>query len=154
MKKVMFISSCGGHLTELLSIDKIFKYYNYILVTEKNSISKNLSNKYNIEYLMCGSRNEPLKYPIVVLVNIIKSLYLFFKHNPKLIYTTGTHTCVPMCLIAKLFRRKIIYVEVFDRIDNPTLTLRILKNVATTIVVQHEEMLEKFPKAKYFGGVF
>ena len=154
MNKVMFISSCGGHLTELLNIEKIFKYYDYVLVTEKNSISKTLSNKYNVEYLMCGSRNELFKYPIVVIVNVIKSLYLFFKHNPKLIYTTGTHTCVPICLIAKLFKRKIIYVEVFDRIDNPTLTLRILKNIATTIIVQHKEMLGKFPNAKYFGGVF
>lgn len=154
MKKVMFISSCGGHLTELLSIDKIFKYYDYILVTEKNSISKKLKSKYNIEYLMCGSRNEPLIYPLVIIVNIIKSLYLFFKYKPELIYTTGTHTCVPMCLIGKLFKRKIIYVEVFDRIDNPTLTLRILKNIATTIVVQHKEMLEQFPNAVYYGGVF
>ena len=154
MKKVMFISSCGGHLTELLSIEKIFKYYNYILVTEKNSISKKLKDKYNIEYLMCGSRNEPFKYPLVILVNIIKSLYLFFKHKPELIYTTGTHTCVPMCLIAHLFKKKIIYVEVFDRIDNPTLTLRLLKNIADTIIVQHKEMLKQFPNAIYFGGVF
>ena len=48
----------------------------------------------------------------------------------------------------------LLCVEVFDRIDNPTLTLRLLKNIADTIIVQHKEMLEKFPNAKYFGGVF
>jgi UDP-N-acetylglucosamine:LPS N-acetylglucosamine transferase len=154
MKKVMFISSCGGHLTELLSIEKIFKYYDYVLVTEKNQIVKELEDKYNLEYLVCGSRNELFRYFFVIIINIIKSVYLFFKYNPSLIYTTGTHTCVPMCIIAKVFRRKIIYVEVFDRIDNPTLTLRLLKNIADTIIVQHKEMLEKFPNAKYFGGVF
>ena len=32
MKKVMFISSVGGHLTQLLELKTIFKDYNYVLV--------------------------------------------------------------------------------------------------------------------------
>ena len=36
MKRVMFISSVGGHLTQLLELKSLFKDYNYVLVTEKN----------------------------------------------------------------------------------------------------------------------
>ena len=33
-KNIMFISSTGGHLTELLELDKIIKNSNYSLITE------------------------------------------------------------------------------------------------------------------------
>lgn len=36
MKKVMFISSMGGHLTELMQLKSIFKDYDYKIITEKH----------------------------------------------------------------------------------------------------------------------
>ena len=46
MKKVMFIASMGGHLTELLQMKKLFKYYDYMLVTEKHKSTINLKEDY------------------------------------------------------------------------------------------------------------
>lgn len=153
-KKVMFICSAGGHLTEMLKIDRLFKKYDYVLVTEKNDISIKLKDKYNIDYLMYGSRYYPFKYIFVFSYNFFKSIYLFFKYKPDLVYTTGAHTCVVMCYIAKLFKKKIIFVEVFDRINNPTLSGRMVHRIADTFIVQHEEMLEKYEHSKYIGGVY
>ncbi len=154
MKKVMFICSAGGHLTEILKMDKLMKKYNYVLVTEKNKISRNLKNKYNMDFLMYGSRYYPFKYIFVFTYNFFKSIYLFFKHNPDLVFTTGAHTCVVMCYLAKLFKRKVIFVEVFDRIDNPTLSGRMVHKIADTFIVQHEEMLSKYKGSKYIGGIY
>ena len=153
-KKVMFICSAGGHLTEMLKIDILFKKYDYVLVTEKNDISIKLKDKYNIDYLMYGSRYYPFKYIFVFSCNFLRSMYLFFKYKPDLVYTTGAHTCVVMCYIAKLFKKKIIFVEVFDRINNPTLSGRMVHRIADTFIVQHEEMLEKYEHSKYIGGVY
>lgn len=153
-KKVMFICSAGGHLTEMLKIDILFKKYDYVLVTEKNDISIKLKDKYNIDYLMYGSRYYPFKYIFVFSYNFLRSMYLFFKYKPDLVYTTGAHTCVVMCYIAKLFKKKIIFVEVFDRINNPTLSGRMVHRIADTFIVQHEEMLEKYEHSKYIGGVY
>lgn len=153
-KKVMFICSAGGHLTEMLKIDRLFKKYDYVLVTEKNDISIKLKDKYNVDYLMYGSRYYPFKYIFVFSYNFLKSIYLFLKYKPDLVYTTGAHTCVVMCYIAKLFKKKIIFVEVFDRINNPTLSGRMVHRIADTFIVQHEEMLEKYEHSKYIGGVY
>lgn len=150
----MFICSAGGHLTEMLKIESLFKKYNYVLVTEKNSISLNLKNQYNIEYLMYGSRYYPFKYFFVFIFNFFKSLYLFFKYMPDLIYTTGAHTCVVMCYLAKMFKKKVVFVEVFDRIYSPTLSGRMVHKIADLFIVQHEELLEKYDNAKYIGGVY
>ncbi len=150
----MFIASTGGHLAEILKVKKLFKKYSYILVTEKNSLSINLQNEYNIEFLKLGSKVNIIKYIPVCFVNIFKSLYLYFKYSPKVIYTTGAHTCVPLCIIGHFFKTKIIFIEVFDRIDNPSLTARIVYKFSDVFIVQHKEMLKVFPKAKYIGGVY
>ena len=34
-KKVMFIASTGGHLSELLQLSPLFEKYDYTIVTEK-----------------------------------------------------------------------------------------------------------------------
>lgn len=36
MKKVLFIASSGGHLSELMQLEKMFKNYDSYLVTEKS----------------------------------------------------------------------------------------------------------------------
>ena len=42
MKKVLFISSSGGHLAELLQMKELFQYYQSYLVTEKDSSTKKM----------------------------------------------------------------------------------------------------------------
>ena len=59
-----------------------------------------------------------------------------------------------MCYVAKLFRRKVIFVEVFDRVNNPTLSGRLVYPIADLFFVQHKELLEKYPNAKYIGGIY
>ncbi len=153
-KKVMFICSVGGHLTQMLQMKKIFNEYDYVLITEKTDVTKEMKDKYNIEYLVYGSRNYLFSYIFKFSFNIIKSLILFIKYRPKTIITTGTHTAVPMCYIGKLFRRKIIYIESFAKRTSPTLSGKMVYPIADIFIVQWESMLSIYPKAKYFGPIY
>ena len=38
-KRVLFISSTGGHLDELMQLKPMFEKYNYYIVTEKTQIT-------------------------------------------------------------------------------------------------------------------
>lgn len=154
MKKVMFISSVGGHLTQLLELKKLFKEYDYVLVTEKTDVTKDMKDKYNMEYLVYGSREYLFAYIFKFSYNIMKSLYLFIKYRPNVIVTTGAHTSVPMCYIGRLFGRKVIFIESYAKRTSPTLSGRLVYPIATTFIVQWETMLEHYPKAKYFGGIY
>ena len=86
--------------------------------------------------------------------NIFKSLYLFIKYRPKVVVTTGTHTAVPMCYIARLFGRKVIFIESFAKRNSPTMAGKMVYPIATTFVVQWESMLEFYPKAEYWGWIY
>ena len=155
MKKVMFISSMGGHLNELLMLNKLFDKYEYKLITEKNKSTKYLKNNYkNVSYLLYCTKKTFILYPFVLLINCFISLYHFIKFKPDFVVTTGTHTAGPMCCIAKLFGKKVIYIETFANIRTKTVTGRLIYHFADLFVVQWESMLEIYPKAIYAGAIF
>ncbi len=155
MKKVMFISSTGGHFNELMKLEPLFKNYKVTVVTESSSNKKKLKNeykKYNIHFLLKKS-----KYRVVSLfnlfINCFISLFYFIKYRPKYIVTTGAHTAGPMCCIGKIFRSKIIFIETMANINTPTKTGRIIYKFADLFIVQWEEMLKVYPNAVYGGWI-
>ena len=154
MVKVMFISSKGGHLSELKQLD--FEEYDYSVVTEKSESDKDLKEKYGNRayFLLYGTRRTPIRYFFILLFNFFKSLFLFLKIRPKVVVTTGTHTAVPMCYIAKMFRAKVIWIETFANRNTKTLAGRLVYPIADTFVVQWEEMKKIYPKAKYWGWIY
>jgi UDP-N-acetylglucosamine:LPS N-acetylglucosamine transferase len=155
MKKVMFISSTGGHFNELMKLEPLFKNYKVTVVTESSSNKKKLKNeykKYNIHFLLKKS-----KYRVVSLfnlfINCFISLFYFIKYRPKYIVTTGAHTAGPMCCIGKIFGSKIIFIETMANINTPTKTGRIIYKFADLFIVQWEEMLKVYPNAVYGGWI-
>ena len=45
MKKVLFISSTGGHFSELLQLKPLFKKYDSYIITEKDKTNENLKKR-------------------------------------------------------------------------------------------------------------
>lgn len=151
MKKVIFVSSSGGHLTELLRLDKLFKEYEYLLVTEKTDITDKLKDKYNVDFLKYGSRHYFFKYIYVFTYNIFKSIKIIMKFKPNTIVTTGAHTGGIMCYIAKLFGAKIIYIESLAKTKSLSVTGKSVYLFADKFYVQWEELTKKYKKAEYLG---
>ena len=127
-KKVLFISSTGGHFTELMSLSPLFEKYDYTIITEKDKTSENLKEKFGkkLYFLPYGTRSKLFTYIFKYLYLCIKTVYLYFKIRPKVIVTTGTHTAGPMCILGKIFGSKIIYIETFANIDKKTATGKII----------------------------
>ena len=149
MKKVLFISSTGGHFMELMKLEPIFFEYNFYIITEKDCTTEFLKKKFKnrVSYLPYCTRSKIFSYIFIYLFLIIKSIILYLKIRPEYIVTTGTHTSVPMCFFAKIFRKKIIYIETYANISKKTLTGRILYPIADLFVVQWKEMKRLYPKA-------
>lgn len=155
MKKVMFISSTGGHLSELLALDPLIKKYDSYIITEKTKTNLNLRKKYKkVDFLIYGSKSNMLVYPFKLIANCFKSLFFYLKFRPKVIITTGAHTAGPMCCIGKILGSKIVYIETFANMETKTATGRIIYKFADMFIVQWESMLELYPKAKYGGWIF
>jgi len=155
MKKVLFISSTGGHLNELLQLKPLMEKYDSYIITEKTKSNLSLKNKFkNVYYLVYGTKKNLFIYIFKFSFNIIKSLYYYIKIRPSVVITTGTHTAVPMCYIAKLFGSKVIFIETFANSKTKTVAGRIVYPIADTFIVQWESMLELYPKAVLGGWIY
>lgn len=154
MKKVLFISSDGGHLDELMKLG--FEKYDYKIVTEKTEYNESLSEKYgeNIEFLRYGTRKNLFKYIFIFFNNICKSYRILKKFNPEVIVSTGTHTAIPMCFLAKLHKKKVVWIETFANKNTKTLAGKIIYKFTDVFIVQWEEMLKLYPKAKFLGPIY
>ncbi|HOO68384.1 MAG TPA: PssD/Cps14F family polysaccharide biosynthesis glycosyltransferase, partial [Bacilli bacterium] len=154
--KVMFISSTGGHLSEMLQLKSMFKKYDYHIVTERTKVNMDLLKKYpnKVSFLVYGSKSHPLIYPFKLLINCFISLFIYIKFRLNVIITTGAHTAGPMCCIGKIFGSKIIFIETFANINTKTITGRIIYWFADLFIVQWESMLELYPKAIFGGWIY
>ena len=155
-KNVMFISSTGGHLNEMLQLKELFEKYDYYIVTEKTKSNLNLKNKYKnkVSFLVYGTKDHMLIYPFKLIYNTFKSLFIYLKVHPDYIVTTGAHTAGPMCCIGKLLVSRIIYIETFANITTKTVTGKCLYPIADKFIVQWESMLKLYPEAVYGGWIF
>ena len=155
-KNVMFISSTGGHLNEMLQLKELFEKYDYYIVTEKTKSNLNLKNKYKnkVSFLVYGTKDHMLVYPFKLIYNTFKSLFIYLKVHPDYIVTTGAHTAGPMCCIGKLLGSRIIYIETFANITTKTVTGKCLYPIADKFIVQWEEAKKVYPKAINLGSIF
>ena len=153
-KKVLFISSTGGHLNELLQLKSLFSNYDYLLVTEKDKSTISLKDKYNVKYLVYGTRKNLFSYFFKFIFNFIKSFIIFIKFKPDVIITTGAHTCVAMIFIAKLFKKKSIYIETMENRKTKTMTGKIVEKWVTYFVVQWEDMKNLYEDSVYGGLIY
>lgn len=155
-KKVMFISSTGGHLEELMRLAPMFEKYEYHIVTEKTKSNLNLTTKHphKVSFLTYGTKEQPIIYPLKLLLNCFKSLIIYTKFKPKYIVTTGAHTAGPMCCLGKIFGSKIIYIETFANSKTKSVTGSLVYKFADLFIVQWEDMIKLYPKATYGGWIF
>jgi len=139
-----------------MQLKPLFEKYDYHIVTEKDTITKEYKKEYKdrISYLLYGTRAHMFKYIFQFSINIFKTIYLYFKIRPKYIVTTGTHTAGPMCVLGKIFGSKIIYIETFANKHTKTATGRLIYKFADLFIVQWKEMLKIYPKAKLGGSIY
>ncbi|MDY3959624.1 PssD/Cps14F family polysaccharide biosynthesis glycosyltransferase [Romboutsia timonensis] len=152
MKKVCFISSSGGHFEQLMMLKPLMKKYDSFIVTEKTNYCVH-NNDIPIYYLKQVNRRE-IKFIFYMIINTIKTIEIFIKENPDIVISTGALASIPMCVLAKLFRKKIIFIESFAKINSPTLTGKLIYKFADQFYVQWEEMKEFYPNAIYKGGIY
>ena len=89
-----------------------------------------------------------------MVINTIKALKIIPKERPDVIISSGAAPAIPFFYVGKLFGAKTIYIEVFDRIDAPTIAGKVCYPVADKFIVEWEEMKKIYPKAENLGSIF
>jgi beta-1,4-N-acetylglucosaminyltransferase len=152
MKKICFIASTGGHFEQLMMLKPLMKKYDSFIVTEKTEYTTK-SLDVNQYYLTQINRRE-FAFIFKMIINTLKSLRIFLKEKPDMVVSTGVLATIPMCIITKIFKKKLIYIESFAKINSPTLTGKLLYKYADQFYVQWKELNRFYPNAIYKGGIY
>lgn len=150
--KICFTASSGGHYEQLLMLRPLMEKYNSFVLTEKTNYDiKPPIDK--IYYLKQINRKDKC-FIFIFLFNIFQSIKIYIKEKPDLIICTGVLATIPICLLAKVMKKKLIYIESFAKVTSGTETGKLLYKFADQFYVQWESMKKFYPKAIYIGGIY
>lgn len=147
---VLLVCSSGGHLLQLLALRQAWDGFSRLWVTFDKSDARSLLVDERVAFAH-GPTNRSIK-------NLLRNLALAFalvrRVRPKVVLTTGAGVAVPFAWIGRLFGARVVYVESFTRIGDPSLSLRLIAPTAVRIYAQWPELAQRFPRARYAGSVF
>lgn len=148
-RTVLLVGSSGGHLAQLLALRPWLagRRCHWVTFATPDAISQ-----------LRGESVSWAHYPTTRnLPNAIRNLRLALrdvrKHRPDLIVSTGAGAAFPYFVIGRLLGVRTAYIEVYDRIDTPTLTGRLCAPLADIFCVQWEEQRKLYPDAIVIGNL-
>lgn len=150
--KLCLIASSGGHLEQLMMLAPLLEKYKGFVVTEKTSYHAR-TGKAKTYYVKQVNRRE-WNCLFTLLGNTLRSIRILIRERPNVVVTTGALSVIPLCLLAKLAGKKLIYIESFAKVSSPTLTGKCLYRFADLFFVQWEQMKAIYPKAVCLGGIY
>jgi beta-1,4-N-acetylglucosaminyltransferase len=148
--KVCLVGSSGGHLAHLYMLKPFWKQTHRFWVT---------FNKEDARSILQGEKQYHCYYPTnrsakALLINTLLAFKVLLKERPDVIISSGAAVAVPFFYIGKLLGAKLVYIEVFDRIDKPTVTGKLVYGITDKFIVQWDEMKKVYPKAINLGSIF
>jgi len=147
---VGLVGSSGGHLAHLLLLEPWWKNHDRFWVTFDMPDSHDLLDSERVDWAHYPTtRNVP---------NLLRNFHLAWsvirrirRERPDVLVSTGAAVAFPFFLIGRLFGIKTVFIEVYDRIDNASLTARLCAPLSSSFLVQWEDQLVFHPRAELIG---
>lgn len=147
---LLLVCSSGGHLLQLVALRDAWDAYSRRWVTFDKSDARSLLDGEAVTFAY-GPTNRSIK-------NLLRNLALAWRIvgqvRPMIVLTTGAGVAVPFAWIARVRGARVVYVESLTRIDQPSLSCRLIAPTASRIYAQWPELLDALPRARYAGQVF
>lgn len=145
--KVCLVASSGGHLKELefvrnLDIDSA----EYFLITES---VKEIKGGYDKIYYTEQINRKEKKVWLKLLKLFFRGKQIIEKEKPDYYISTGALISIPILILGKFKKKKVIFIESFARVESGSLSGRIAYHFADLFIVYWENLLKVYPEAIY-----
>jgi UDP-N-acetylglucosamine:LPS N-acetylglucosamine transferase len=146
--KICLVCSPGGHLTQTRRLEKFYRKYDYFFVTFFSKLIEELVKQERFHFV-----TDPRRNLYRFLVNIFQSLKVFLKERPDVIISTGAGVAIAMCWWARIFGRRVIFIEDWCVVEKPSLSGRMVYPIASLFIIQWEQLQKYYPKARFKGAL-
>lgn len=148
-------ASAGGHTTQLLTllkhaIDWPVKPTLYI-TTNEIMVGKMRTYGYAENIGECNRLNFWKSFLV-----FLRSIALIFNHNylkPDIIVTTGSLPLAILCLVAKIKKTKIVWIDSIANVEELSMSGKLMYLFADLFIVQWKDLASKYSKAEYIGEI-
>ncbi len=148
-RKIALVASSGGHCLELYTLKSVWENYDRFWVTFPGDDTLSLLTNERVYFAHSPTNRS--------LIRFIKNLFLapriLLKEKPRALLTTGAGVGVPFVYIAKILGIKTLYLELITRVNDLSLSGKLVYFLADEILVQWPELAEKYRRARYVGQV-
>lgn len=140
-EKICFVASGGGHLRQLLQLAPLRDEFDYYFVTEKTSLGESLVKGHKtlfVPHFAFGQRETEgmVSFLWSGIKNAIVSTWHFFRQWPDVVITSGAGAAFVTLVWARIFGKKIIYIESIARVTEVSLFGRLAAKHAGLCIVQ------------------
>jgi UDP-N-acetylglucosamine:LPS N-acetylglucosamine transferase len=144
---VLFVSTQGGHLTHLVALRTWWEgQQRFWVCPDTPDVADRLAGERVVSSYSPTTRNLPN-----LVRNAVLAIRLMRKERPSLVVSAGAGVAVPFFVTAWLMRIPTVFIEVYDRVDTPTMTGRLCGPFTTRRIVQWQSQLEFYPDAQLVG---
>jgi UDP-N-acetylglucosamine:LPS N-acetylglucosamine transferase len=147
---LLLVCSSGGHLLQLFSLAAAWEDRPRLWVTFDKSDARVLLADERVEHAF-GPTNRNVKN---LLRNLRLAVVLLRRERPAAILTTGAGVAVPFAWIGRLLGITVLYVESVTRIEELSLSGRMIRPVADQVFVQWPELAATSPGLRFAGNLF
>jgi len=145
--KLAMVCSSGGHLLLLHLLEDFWSRYDRFWVTFKKEDAVSLLEDERI-YWAYFPTNRNLSN---LFRNFFVALKVLIKEKPDVIVSSGAGVAIPFFFLGKLLRKKLIFIEAYERIENPSLTGRVVYPLTDVFILHWEEQKKHFPRGQILG---
>ena len=135
---LLLVCSSGGHLLQMCALREAWDPFDRVWVTfDKSDAASLLDEERVIHAFGPTNRNVPN-----LLRNLRLALRVLRSERPRAILTTGAGVAVPFAWIGRALRIPTVYVESVTRMEELSLSARMIRPVAQRMYVQWPELAQ------------
>jgi beta-1,4-N-acetylglucosaminyltransferase len=148
--RIALIGSSGGHLRHLQLLRDWWRLHDRFWVTFDKPDASALLTEERVYWCYYPTNRNIFN----LFRNSLLALKVLWKEKPTVIVSSGAAVAIPFFYMGKCLGAKTVYIEVYDRIDSPTLSGRLVYPVTDHFFVQWPEQLRYYPNASVIGELF
>ncbi len=148
--KVGIVCSAGGHLTQLWWLESWWREHDRFWVTfDLPDARARLAD----ERVYWG--HHPTNRNVWNLGrNLILARQVLERERPDVLVSNGAGIALPFFIVGRSMGIGLVFTEVYDRIDEASLTGRLIRPLADEIVLQWSSQLDAYPQGRVLGPIW
>ena len=147
--KICLAASAGGHLTQLLKLAESWDSFDAVYVSTSQIVTSKLS-KAGKTYIIDECNRAHIIKSFKVLITCLS---IASNERPDYVLSTGAEPGFLMCIAAKFFGARVIWVDSIANVKRLSLSGRLIRPFTDLFLTQWPELSNPTKRIEYCGGV-